>query len=104
MHVNIRDINKNFEAFKHFYISLNCRFSVIYFSETWAADNSIYKDLNFRVENYTVLHQVRESGRGRGLSIFLHKQVYFHPITDLSINSNDVESLCIEIHFIWCNI
>ena len=45
-----------------------------------------------------VLHQVREFGRDGGLSIFVHKEVYFKTHTDLSINSNDVESLCIEIH------
>ena len=39
-----------------------------------------------------------ESGRGGGLNISVHKEIYFKPRTDLSINSNDVESLCIEIH------
>ena len=29
---------------------------------------------------------------------FVHKEIYFKPRTDLSINSNDVKSLCIEIH------
>ena len=98
MHVNIRNINKNFDTFKNFYSKLNCTFSVICFSESWATDNSICNDSNFQIENYTALHQVIESGRGRGLSIFVHKEIYFKPRTDLSINSNDVESLCIEIH------
>ena len=98
LHVNIRSRDRNFETFKNFYSKLNCTFSVICFSETWPTDNSICNDSNFRIENYTVLHQVRESGRGGGLSIFVHKEIYFKPRTDLSINSNDVESLCIEIH------
>ena len=33
-----------------------------------------------------------------GLSKFVIKEVYFKPRTDLSINSNDLESLCFEIH------
>ena len=98
LHVSIRSINKNFETFKNFCSKLNCTFSVICFSESWATDNSICNDSNFQIENYTALHQVIESGRGRGLSIFVHKEIYFKPRTDLSINSNDVESLCIEIH------
>ena len=93
----ISNINKNFETFKNFYSKLNCTFSVICFSETWATDNSICNDSNFQIENYTVLHQVREYGRGGGLSINVHKETYFKSRTDLSINSNDVESLCIEI-------
>ena len=89
LHVKIRSINKNFETFKIFYCKLNCTFSVICFSETWATDNWICDDWNFQVENYTI--------RGGGLSIFVHKEIYSKPRTDLSISSNDAESLCIEI-------
>ena len=71
---------------------------MICFPETWVTDNSICNDSNFQIEHYTLLHQVRESGRGGGLRIFVHKEVYFKPGTDLSMNSNAVESLCIEIH------
>ena len=28
----------------------------------------------------------------------MHKEIYFKPRTDLSLNSNNVQSLCIEIH------
>ena len=75
LHVNIRSINKNFETFKNFYSRLNCKFSVMCFSETWATDNSICKDSNFQIENYIVLHQVRESRRRGGLSILVYKDV-----------------------------
>ena len=75
LHVNIRSTNKNFETFKNVYSKLNCTFSVIYFSENWATDNSICNDSNFQIENYTVLHKVRESGGGGGLSIFVHKEI-----------------------------
>ena len=34
LHLNIRSINKNFEAFKQFYLSLNFNFSIVCFSET----------------------------------------------------------------------
>ena len=72
LHVNIRSMNKNFETFKNFHSKLNCMFMMICFSETWT---TICNVSNFQIENYTVLHQVRESGRGRGLSIFVHKEV-----------------------------
>ena len=73
-------------------------FSVIWFLQKRAADNTICKDPNFQIENYPVCHQVRESDRGRELRIFVNKEVYFKPRKGLSIDSNDVESLCIEIH------
>ena len=40
----------------------------------------------------------RGGGEGRVLTIFVHKEIYFEPRADLSINSNDVESLCTELH------
>ena len=92
LHANVRSVNKSFEVFKHFYSAHNWTFSV-FFPETWPTNYSICKDSSFQI-----LHQVRKSGRGRGLNILVHKEVYFMPRTDLSINSNDRESLCIEIH------
>ena len=56
LHVNIRSINKNFDTFKNFYSKLNCKFSMVCFSETWTTDNSIRNDSNFQIENYTVLY------------------------------------------------
>ena len=73
-------------------------FSVFCYSETCTTDNSICNDSNFEIENYTVLHHVRESGRQERLSIFLHKEAYFKPRTDLSMNSSNVDSLFIKIH------
>ena len=72
--------------------------SVICFLESWTTDNSIYKDPNFQIENYLVWNQVRESDRGKELTIFVLKEVFFKPRIDLSIDPNDVEPLCIEIH------
>ena len=69
---------------------------MIYFSEAWATDNSICNDSNFQIENDAILHQVREFHRG--LSIFVHKEIFFKAQTDLFINSNDAESFCFEIH------
>ena len=37
-------------------------------------------------------------GGGLSLSIFAHKEVSLKPRADLSIDSNDVEPLCIETH------
>ena len=83
-------INKNSETFlRNFCSKLNCTFRVICFSETWATDNSICNDWDFQRKNYKALHQVRESGRGGGLSIFVHKEIYFKPRTDLSLNSRE---------------
>ena len=64
LHANIWSIDKNFGAFKHFYSTLNCKFSEICFSETWATENLVCKVYNFQRENYAALHQIRDSGKG----------------------------------------
>ena len=45
LHLNIRSIHKDFEAFSEFYSKLNYIFIVICFSETWASEQNINKNL-----------------------------------------------------------
>ena len=97
LHLNIRSINKNFETFKQFYSSLNFTFSIICFSETWVDDDSINKNSLFQLQNYNVLHQIRNNRKGGGLCIFVHESLCYKLRKDLSINSDAIESLSIEI-------
>ena len=97
LHLNIRSINKNFEAFTEFYSKLNHIFSVICFSETWASEENINKNSTFQLKNYNVIHQVRNSRKGEGLCIFIHESLCYKLRKDLSINSEAIESLSIEI-------
>ena len=71
LHLNIRSINKNFEAFTEFYSKLNYIFSVICFSETWASEENINKNSTFQLKSYNVIHQVRNSRKGGELCIFI---------------------------------
>ena len=68
--LNIRSINKNFEALSEFYSKLNHVFSVIYFSETWASQENINKNSTFQLKNYNVIHQVRNPQRRRFMYIY----------------------------------
>ena len=97
LHLNVRSINKNFEAFTEFYSKLNHIFSVICFSETWASEENINKSSPFQLKNYNVIHQVRNSLKGGGLCIFIHESLCYKLRKDLSINSEAIESLSIEI-------
>ena len=51
LHLNIRSKNKNFEAFKQFYLSLKFKFSIVCFSETRAHDININKNSTFQLPN-----------------------------------------------------
>ena len=85
LHLNIRSINKHFEAFSKFQSKLNNIFSVICLSETWASEENMKKNSTFQIKNYNMIHQVRNSG---SLCYKLRK--------DLSINSEAIVSLSIE--------
>ena len=96
LHLNIRSLNKNFEKFREFFSTLNSKFNVICFSETWAS-HDISKDSRFQLEGYNIVYQNRINKRGGGVSIFIDKSYDFKIRNDLCVNSNSIESLSIEI-------
>ena len=61
LHLNIRSLRKNFEYFKELYKTLNLKFSVVCFSETWADDNKLENDSLIQLPGYNVLHQIRKN-------------------------------------------
>ena len=67
LHLNIRSMNKNFEAFQDFYKSLNTKFSIVCLTETWANDSNINQNSLFQLEGYIPVHQIRKSRKGGGL-------------------------------------
>ena len=69
LHLNIRSISKNFDNFKLFLSSLNCKFSIICFSETWLNDQNV-DNSNYELPNYSSIHQVRPHSRGLCLNIY----------------------------------
>ena len=70
LHLNIRSMNKNFEAFQDFYKSLNTKFSIICLTETWANDSDINQNSLFQLEGYIPVHQIRKSRKGGGMLFY----------------------------------
>ena len=59
-HLNIRSMNKNFEAFQDFYKSLNTIFSIICLTERWINDSNINQNSTFQLEEYTSVHKTEK--------------------------------------------
>ena len=55
------------------------------------------KNSTFQLKNYNVIHQVRNSRKGGALYIFIHESLCYKLRKDLSVNSEAIESLSIEI-------
>ena len=94
LYLNIRSIKKYFDNFKLFFSTLDFSFSMICFSETWLDEvgNSLCE-----LPNYISKHQVRDDRKGGGVSIDIHNSLGFKVISNLCINSVDIESLFIAL-------
>ena len=65
-------------------------------TETWCT-NDPRNEILFNLESFTGINQVRKHGRGGGICIFIHNFQTFKLRSNLGTNSNDIESLAIEI-------
>ena len=50
-----------------------------------------------KLSQYKSIHQVRRTGKGCGIAVFLHESLTFNLRHDLSVNNADIEALCVEI-------
>ena len=64
--------------------SINFRFSIICFSETWLDEINITKNSLYELPNYLSKHQIKSNQRGGGVSIYVHKTFDFKVRSDLS--------------------
>ena len=70
LHLNIRSINKNFEAFTEFYLKLNHIFNVICFYETWASEENINKSSTFQLKTCVIQKCQKFAQRRRVMYIY----------------------------------
>ena len=51
----------------------------------------------YELPNYKSIHQIRNYGKGGGVSIYIKDSINFKPRPDLSINNTNVESISVEL-------
>ena len=96
LHVNVRSLNQNFESLKKLQTTIKFDYKAIFFTEIWCTDDPRNQTF-FNLENYISINQVREHERVGGICVFIHNSLTFKLRSDLGTNSNDIESLAIEI-------
>ena len=74
-------------------MTLKFEFKVICITEIWCSDNHNL----FKLPQYNSIHQVKRTGKGGGIAVFLHESLTFNVRHDLSANNANIEALCIEI-------
>ena len=51
----------------------------------------------FELLQYKSIHQVRRTGKGGDIAVFLHESLTFDIRHDLSVNNANIEAMCVEI-------
>ena len=93
-HINIRSMKANLTSFEICLQNLEFEFSVIGITETWLTDSN--PDLcNINGFNFVETHKTGRSGGGVG--IFLRNNILYQIRSDLTLNNELSESICIEI-------
>ena len=96
LNLNVRSLTQNFESLKELLITSKFNFKAICLTEIWCTNDPRNQTL-FNLENYVSINQVRKHGRGGDICVFIHNSLTFKLRSDLGANSNDIESLAIEI-------
>ena len=100
IHLNIRSAKKNFEKLKDFLSQTGSFFKVLCLTETWFHDRNSESSL-YQLPQYTAIHQHRspshKSGRGSGITMYIHVSLSFKSPRELDSNTKNLESPSIEL-------
>ena len=96
LHLNVRSLNQNFESLKELQTTIEFDYKAIFFTEMWCTADPTNQTF-FNLENYISINHVRKHGSGGGICLFIHNFLTFKLRSDLRTNSDDIESLAIEI-------
>lgn len=92
IHLNVRSFRRNFDEFVIYLNNLDCKFQVIVLTETWFS-----KDFVGHVSGYSAFHSYRNNRGGGGVSIFVSDTLTSHPIDNLQINCDHLESVSVRV-------
>lgn len=95
IHMNIRSMSKNLDAFVNYLPNLDLLFSVIGLSETWLKDSNV-QTLN--ITGYNQENVYRSDKVGGGVSIFVLQAIEYQPRNDLNVLNQCIEAIFVEIN------
>jgi hypothetical protein len=97
IHFNSRSLNKNIDNITDYLKTLNHKFPIIAFSETWLNDNNSSPSLN-NIDGYSIAHCHRNFKRGGGVALYISNDLNFKIRHDLNLkDSDEYESVFVEI-------
>ena len=91
---NIRSMPKNLSKLKCYLETLDHKFTIHGFTESWISNHS---DGLYGMQGYNVEHNYRKDRRGGGVSLFISDQVEYQLREDLTIQESYMETLFVEL-------
>ncbi len=97
IHFNSRSLNKNIDQITDYLKTLNHKFEILAFSETWLNKNKVSPSL-INLDGYNFIHDDRSHKRGGGVGLFISDKFNYTLRSDLKLpNSTEYDTLFIEI-------
>ena len=98
IHLNIHSLPRNFHYFESFLSSINRKFHVITFSETWLNEGRPLENI---LPEYIGFHSKRSASStfGGGTAVYILKQYSPIELTELSSNNDHIE--CVFAKFVY---
>ena len=94
LHANLRSMPRNFSAFSDYIDTLKHKWTCIGITETWLTENN--HDL-YNLNGYRFINRHRTNKSGGGVGLFIPENIDFSIRTDLSVYTDVIESLFLEI-------
>ena len=88
LHLNVRSLPKNFDAFNEYLQCIEYNFSVIGLSETWFTD--ISHD-SYSLTGFKCISKHRDSRKGGGVALYINNSIQCKQRHDLCMFNDDVE-------------
>ena len=93
-HLNAQSLPAKFENIENYLDSIDHKFSVCAFSETWFHDDvpSLYN-----MSNYSFISKSRTGRKGGGVCMYVKSNIVHKRRNDLTLDNDHIDSLFIEI-------
>ena len=94
-HLNSRSLVSNFPSISDYISTLNHRFSIYAFTETWFKPDvpSLYN-----LPGYSFIHKPRRNRRGGGVCMYIDSELMYKERNDLSFSNDFIDTIFIEIN------
>lgn len=97
IHFNARSLNKNIDSITNYLETLNHKFPLLAFSETWLKDDNTSPALT-NIDGYNLAHDDRHGKKGGGVALYISTELNYSIRTDLRFPTNqNYETLFIEL-------